>query len=83
MKTWVNDSKGNPTYGLGLDYTVHNGRPALGHSGGGIGAGCQLYYFPEKKLYFFVAINLGTVTDSPIHEAVTKSIDRIYEILLH
>jgi D-alanyl-D-alanine carboxypeptidase len=83
MKTWVADSKGNPTYGLGLDYTLHDGHPAIGHSGGGIGAGCQLYYLPEKKLYFFVAINLGTVTDSPIHEAVTKSIDRIYEILLH
>ena len=82
MKTWVNDRKGNSTYGLGLDYNLINGIPSYGHSGGGIGAGCQLYYFPEKKIYFFVGFNLGTVTDSPIHEAVTKSLDSIYEILL-
>jgi D-alanyl-D-alanine carboxypeptidase len=82
MKSWVNDSKGNPTYGLGLDYAMFNGKPAYGHSGGGIGAGCQLYYFPDKGIYIFVAINLGTVTDSPIHEAVGKDIEKLYEALL-
>jgi D-alanyl-D-alanine carboxypeptidase len=82
MKTWVNDRKGNPTYGLGLDYATFLGHPAYGHSGGGIGAGCQLYYFPEKNIYVFTAINLGTVTDSPLHEAAGKTVDKIYGTLL-
>lgn len=82
MKTWVNDSKGNPTYGLGLDHATFLGQTAYGHSGGGIGAGCQLYFFPKKKVYVFVAINLGTVTDSPLHEAAGKTVDKIYEALL-
>ena len=32
-------------YGLGLDHATFKGQPGYGHSGGGIGAGCQLYYF--------------------------------------
>ena len=72
MRSWVNDSKGNPTYGLGLDHATFAGHIAYGHSGGGIGAGCQLYYFPEKRLYIFIGINLGTVTESPIHKASEK-----------
>ncbi|MEQ1584858.1 MAG: serine hydrolase domain-containing protein [Cyclobacteriaceae bacterium] len=82
MKTWVNDSKGNPAYGLGLDYTLFQGEIAYGHSGGGIGAGCNLYYFPKQNVYVFIAINLGTVTDSPIHKTAEKSIYRFYEVLL-
>ena len=82
MKTWSKDSKGNPTYGLGLDYTLFQGEIAYGHSGGGIGAGCNLYYFPKQNIYLFIGINLGTVTDSPIHKAAIKSIDKFYEVLL-
>ncbi len=82
MKTWVNDKKGNPTYGLGLDHATFVGHSGYGHSGGGIGAGCQLYYFPDKNVYVFLSINLGTVTDSPLHEANEKAIDKIYHILL-
>lgn len=29
-----------------------------------------------------MGINLGTVTESPIHAAIEKTLDRIYEILL-
>lgn len=82
MKTWTNDSKGNPAYGLGLDYTLFQGEVAYGHSGGGIGAGCNLYYFPKQNVYVFIAINLGTVTDSPIHKVAEKSVNRFYEALL-
>lgn len=82
MKTWVKDKEGNPNYGLGLDHAIFRGQPAYGHSGGGIGAGCQLYYFPGKNLYVFLGINLGTVTESPIHEAAEKRLDEIYGILL-
>jgi D-alanyl-D-alanine carboxypeptidase len=82
MKTWEKDADGNPTYGLGLDYALFHKQVAYGHSGGGIGAGCQLYYFPEKGIYIFAAINLGTVTDSPLHAEAGKSIDKLYEVLL-
>jgi len=67
---------------LGLDHATICGQTAYGHSGGGIGEGCQLYYFPGKNLYLFMGINLGTVTESPIHAAIEKTLDRIYEILL-
>jgi len=82
MKSWVKDRKGNVTYGLGLDHATFRGQPAYGHSGGGIGAGCQLYYFPEKNLYLFIGINLGTVTESPLHEAAAKTLDKVHAILL-
>jgi len=82
MKSWVNDSKGNPTYGLGLNYEIIQGQVAYGHSGGGIGAGCNLYYFPKHNIYVFIGINLGTVTDSPIHKEAEKSVDKFYEMLL-
>jgi D-alanyl-D-alanine carboxypeptidase len=74
MKTWVNDIQGNPTYGLGLDHAMIGNLKGLGHSGGGLGAGCQLYYLPEKRLYYFIAINLGTVTESPLHKDVEESL---------
>lgn len=83
MQTWVPDAQGMPTYGLGLDRAMLAGYEAYGHSGGGIGAGCQLYYFPAKNIYFFTGINLGTVTDSPIHEKVRKAVDKIHEVLLN
>ncbi len=82
MKKWVNDSKGNPAYGLGLDYTLFQGEVAYGHSGGGIGAGCNLYYFPKQNVYVFIAINLGTVTGSPIHKQAEKLLNKFYEVLL-
>jgi D-alanyl-D-alanine carboxypeptidase len=82
MKTWVTDSKGNPRYGLGLSYSVIQGHEAFGHSGGGIGAGCELYYFPEKQVFVFIAINLGTVTDSPLHAGASAVRDKIFATIL-
>jgi D-alanyl-D-alanine carboxypeptidase len=83
MKLWVNDSQGRPTYGLGLDLNLIGNNQAIGHSGGGIGAGCQLYYFPEKKIYVFIGINLGTITPSPIHETILPVLDKLYQIILN
>ncbi|MGC3943224.1 MAG: serine hydrolase domain-containing protein [Chryseolinea sp.] len=80
MKRWVNDVQGNPTYGLGLDRALIDNTEAFGHSGGGIGAGCQLYYIPSKNIYFFIAINLGTVTESPIHKDVESSLQNLAAI---
>jgi D-alanyl-D-alanine carboxypeptidase len=82
MQAWVLNSKGEPAYGLGLAHATFKGHVAYGHSGGGIGAGCQLYYFPQKNLYMFVAVNLGTVTDSPLHQQVEKTLDKLYTALL-
>ena len=82
MQTWVNNKDGEPIYGLGLTYRKINGQVAFGHSGGGIGAGCELYYFPQKNLYYFIGINLGTVTESPLHIELSKLRDKLYEILL-
>ena len=82
MKNWVNRDNGEPAYGLGLSYVKINGIVAYGHSGGGIGAGCELYYIPEKNLYYFIAINLGTVTDSPLHLGIEEVRTEIYSILL-
>ncbi len=82
MTTWVTDAKGNKRYGLGLVHKTVNGIEGYGHSGGGIGAGCELYYFPEKKTYMFIGINLGTVTDSPLHVAMDKAREKMYAALL-
>ncbi len=82
MKTWALDSKGNPAYGLGLDHATFGDHIAYGHSGGGIGAGCQLYYFPEQQIYLFLGINLGTVTDSPIHKEVGEILENLYKVIL-
>lgn len=78
MKTWAKDSKGLPQYGLGLDLTTLGGKEAIGHSGGGLGAGSQLYYFPEEKIFLFLAINLATVTGSPIHSQAEKVLNELY-----
>jgi len=78
MKTWAKDAKGNPQYGLGLDLTILGGKEAFGHSGGGLGAGSQLYYFPDQKIFIFLAINLATVTGSPIHSQAEKVLNELY-----
>ena len=82
MKEWVLDKNGDPQYGLGLDYTTFMREPAIGHSGGGLGSGSQLYYFPEKEIYMFFGINLGTVTESPIHKDAEKILEDIYGVVL-
>ena len=82
MKVWAKDTKGNPRYGLGLAYRTIAGQEAWGHSGGGIGAGCELYYLPGKQVYYFVAINLGTVTDSPIHDRLAPWLDKLHEAIV-
>jgi D-alanyl-D-alanine carboxypeptidase len=82
MQTWVNNRDGKPVYGLGLGYRKIEGVEGYGHSGGGIGAGCELYYFPQKNLCYFIAINQGTVTESPLHKELQKQLDKLHEILL-
>jgi D-alanyl-D-alanine carboxypeptidase len=82
MEQWVNDKNGKPIYGLGLTHVSFDGREAIGHSGGGIGAGCELYFFPDKNLYFFIGINIGTVTESPLHSKLMQIKDELWSALL-
>ncbi|PRX55101.1 serine hydrolase domain-containing protein [Flagellimonas meridianipacifica] len=81
MMTWVMRD-GKPAYGLGLASNEIAGERFYGHSGGGLGAGCELRYFPDKNLYMFIAINIGTVTDSPLHVKLVDIRERLYETLL-
>lgn len=82
MMTWTKGRNGDPAYGYGIDYATFGGAAAYGHSGGGIGAGCQLYFFPEKNVYFFIAVNLGTVTESPIHSKIETLLNEFHSLLL-
>lgn len=66
MQEWVRDENGNPRYGLGLTYFDLDVTYGLGHSGGGIGAGCILLYLPELNSVVFMATNFNTMMDSPI-----------------
>ena len=83
MMQWQFNEKGEPAYGLGLDHAEFASERAYGHSGGGIGAGSQLYYFPDQDVYVFTAINLGTVTYSPIHEQAVDLIEKLYAKILY
>jgi D-alanyl-D-alanine carboxypeptidase len=82
MTEWTKDKNGNPTYGLGLDLTEFDGQTAIGHSGAGLGTGAQLYYFPASNTYMFLAINLATVTESPIHDNVEPFLNELYKVIL-
>lgn len=66
MQEWVTDEEGNKRYGLGLTYYDLDVTYAVGHNGGGIGAGCMLIYLPEYGAIVFVATNFNTMMDSPI-----------------
>ncbi len=81
MKQWVNNSKGEPTYGLGLDYTVDKTNIGWGHSGGGLGAGCILYHYPEHDVTLFLGVNLCTLLDSPATDQIQKMREEIYKVI--
>lgn len=81
MMTWVMRD-GKPAYGLGLASNEIAGERFYGHSGGGLGAGCELRYFPDKRLYMFIAINIGTVTGSRLHVKLIETREELYRVLL-
>ncbi len=82
MLEWVKRKDGSLGYGLGIVYNNINGFKSYGHSGGGIGAGAELRYFPDKNIYMFVSINLGTVTESPLHKGIAPARDQLFKALL-
>lgn len=63
MQQWVRNDAGRLAYGLGLIHFEDNGLEGVGHGGGGLGAGCILIYVPSKKIYLFLATNIGVVVD--------------------
>ncbi|MFI5134921.1 MAG: serine hydrolase domain-containing protein [Chitinophagales bacterium] len=69
-------------YGLGIHTDPYKQHPEYGHTGGGIGAGCELGYLPDEKVYFFVALNMGTVISSPITENASNIRDEILDVLM-
>ncbi|HTQ66635.1 MAG TPA: serine hydrolase domain-containing protein [Puia sp.] len=70
MQKWVNNDEGKPTYGMGLFRFAEGDIVGYGHGGGGIGAGCLLIYIPVKKVYIFMATNIGVLfDDSPAIKA--------------
>lgn len=82
MLTFVkNDPAKSYGYGLGIATNKYNQYIRYGHTGGGIGAGCELGYFPDKNVYFFIAINIGTSINSPILEKAENMQEEIYAIL--
>ena len=68
MQQWVHDEEGKRKYGLGLAYYDLDMTYAIGHSGGGIGAGCVLLYLPELQAIVFMATNFNTMMESPIRK---------------
>ncbi|MGJ5641073.1 serine hydrolase domain-containing protein [Formosa sp. S-31] len=69
-------------YGLGLSQEFINGHEQIGHTGGGIGAGCILGHYTENDTYFFLAINLGVSITPKIADPFEDIADEIYDILL-
>lgn len=68
MQEWVNNADGKPVYGLGVTYYDLDITYGIGHSGGGIGAGCILLYLPEAGAIVFLATNFNTMLESPLRK---------------
>jgi D-alanyl-D-alanine carboxypeptidase len=84
MLTFVKNDTGTYAYGYGLGiHDDHYKQHTLyGHTGGGIGAACELEYVPDKNVFFFLAINMGTSINSPILDGVSKLRDEVLDVLV-
>lgn len=82
MFTFVENSSGDGAYGLGIHKDEYKGYVEYGHTGGGIGGGCYLTYFPHNNSYLFFAINIGTSVYSPIFDDGEKLVDELFEIMI-
>lgn len=82
MQQWVKNEEGRPVYGLGLIHFDIEGIEAIGHGGGGLGAGCALVYFPSKKTYLFLATNTGVVVDGLGGIKANELKNAVLEVLL-
>jgi D-alanyl-D-alanine carboxypeptidase len=83
MRAWVEGPYG-PAYGLGLAAWRRDQKViGYGHSGGGYGAGCILYHFPEQDITVFMAVNVCTLVSSPAATTAGKIRDSIVDALLN
>jgi len=83
MMSWVKDPEtGKPKYGMGLYHIEHQGHVAYGHGGAGLGAGCALYYLPDKQLYFFLGVNMGTLTEGKLVSKTGELRDAVLDELV-
>jgi D-alanyl-D-alanine carboxypeptidase len=83
MLTFVEKKPNEPEgYGLGLHKEFYKGYIDYGHTGGGIGASCLLSYYPEKDVFIFLGINIGTSIYSPNFDNLENKINAILDILL-
>ncbi len=70
-------------YGLGLHQEFYKDQfETLGHTGGGIGAGCVLGYYVDSETYYFIGINLGVSIEPKVADEFEVIADEIYDILL-
>jgi D-alanyl-D-alanine carboxypeptidase len=82
MMTFVKDAEGKPAYGMGIFHVTYNGKDGYGHGGAGAGAGCGLYYFPGKKIYVFLATNIGTLIDGPLSRKTDELKNKMLQVIL-
>ena len=82
MQHWVKNEEGREVYGLGLSRMEAGPIVAYGHGGGGLGAGCLLLYVPVKKIYLFLATNIGLVIEGPVGVKVDAMRNEIMGVVL-
>jgi D-alanyl-D-alanine carboxypeptidase len=82
MQNWVENKSGNPAYGMGLSYYSQGSIVGYGHGGGGIGAGCLLLYVPSKKIYVFIATNVGVLIEGRLPRKADTMKNKILAVLL-
>jgi D-alanyl-D-alanine carboxypeptidase len=82
MQQWVKNDSGRAAYGLGLIHFEEGGLEGVGHGGGGLGAGCILLYVPAKKIYLFLATNIGVVVDGLGGIKANELKNAVLEVLL-
>lgn len=82
MLTFNHSAHNEYGYGMGIHRDFYNGFVEYGHSGGGLGAGCYLAYFPEKECYFFLGVNIGTIIDGPILRNAADLQTEVWDLLV-
>ncbi len=80
MQEWI-IKDGKRKYGLGIFFFDLGVTYAIGHSGGGLGAGCVLMYLPELDSHVFITTNFNTLIESKIGEKAAGIRQQILEAL--
>ncbi|MEM7484200.1 MAG: serine hydrolase domain-containing protein [Bacteroidota bacterium] len=83
MLDFVETNEDGPIgYGLGVHQEFYKGREDLGHTGGGIGAGCILGHFTQNDTYYFIGINLGVSITPKVSDDFERIMDEINDSLI-